>query len=321
MTRQHQPAAGSGARLDPRTALTPRKASPVSLDAAMQPAQAFAAIAHGCAQQLAANAPGAVAANGEEYVHQMRVALRRLRSALRLFKQDLPLDFTERIAPELKWLGALLGELRDYDVLLTETLPGLLRENPQSRAGASERRIAAAVAPRHDAAMAKMRRALRSRRYTALLRDLADTCLRLQQMPAPGAGKRSPLRGFAADRLGRAQRKLHVTTDELSRMTPQERHRIRIAAKRLRYTVDFFSSLFPIRAAARYARHLADLQDALGKLNDQAVAGQLLASLELSPRARSAVRRRMQGQDETLLHDALHAHQHLLRQPHFWRKK
>jgi CHAD domain-containing protein len=319
MNRQYQPAAGNGALTAGPIAPPPRKAGPVNLAASMRPAQAFAVIAHGCVQQLAANAAGALAADGQEHVHQMRVALRRLRSALRLFGDWLPLDFRERTGAELKWLGALLGEVRDYDVLLSETLPGLLRETPQSRAGAAEKRIAGAIAPRHDAAGARMRRALRSRRYRALLDDLAGTCLRLQQAPTPGVGSGRTLRDFAAGKLKHAQRRLRLPSGELARMPPEQRHQIRIAAKRLRYAVDFFSSLFGA-GAARYAARLADLQDALGSLNDQSVAGRLVAGLDLTPRAQAAIRRRMEEQADTLLRHALRAHRRLLRQPSFWRK-
>jgi CHAD domain-containing protein len=321
MNRQRTPEAGKGARLNLPAPLAPRKAGPVILSPSMDAAQAFAEIARACTQQLAANAPGALTSDGVEYIHQMRVALRRLRSALRLFKDWLPVGFVERVGPELKWLGTLLGNVRDYDVLLGATLPELLRTGKQSRAGAHEKRVAAAVAPRHDAAAAKMQRALRSRRYAALLNDLADTCLRVQQAAKPGVGKGKDLRDFAAGKLKRAQRKLRADPDDLLEMTPDERHQLRIAAKRLRYATDFFSSLFANGPTRRYTERLAALQDALGKLNDQAVALQLTDKLAISPRTQAAIRRGLQKQGEILLRDAVQAHKLLMGSKPFWQGK
>ncbi|MDB5805725.1 MAG: hypothetical protein JWN73_3047, partial [Betaproteobacteria bacterium] len=125
--------------------LEPRKAAPAQLDAAMPPAQAFSAVLAAALFQLSANAPGALTSDNPEFIHQMRVALRRLRSALHLFRAYLPYDFVAEGGAELQWLAQLLGQARDYDVLVTQTLPRLLRAPAARRAGNTERALAAAL--------------------------------------------------------------------------------------------------------------------------------------------------------------------------------
>jgi len=298
--------------------LEPRKAAPVQLDAAMRPAQAFGAIAAAGLFQLTANAPGALTSDNPEFIHQMRVALRRLRSALHLFRAYLPQDLVQEGAPELQWLAQLLGQARDYDVLITQTLPRILRAPAARRAGAGERALAAALAPRRAACLAAVRKALRSRRYRALLHRLSETIRLLQQRETSGVGGKADLRDFAARKLRQAQKKLRVTPKALAALPSEERHEFRIAAKRLRYAVEFFAPLFKAKPAQRYARNLADLQDALGILNDDAVALALLADLAPAPDRLPAVQARLREQDQASLEQAAAAQARLLRAKAFW---
>jgi CHAD domain-containing protein len=318
MTKATPSRTGNAARQYSAAALEPRKAGPVALDQELQPAQAFAAIAHECVRQLAANTQGALLDENPEFVHQMRVALRRLRSALRLFRPHLPAPIMRDVKPELQWLAAQLGKVRDWDVLVGETLPRLLRAQPGARPGAAERAIVAAVKARRDAAARSMHRALRSRRFAALLSELARV-LALLQLDEPAAAKKRPrLSTFAAHKLQKAHARLRFKPRELQGMTPDARHQVRIDAKRLRYAVEFFSSLYPPKAAARYAERLAALQDALGTLNDHAVAADLLASLRLPPSTAVRVQGRLLEQNQTWLDAGRQAHKKFRRAQAFW---
>jgi len=306
---------------------SPYKAATMMLDPKMHPAQAFAAIAGACLAQLGSNSAGALEGEDPEYIHQMRVALRRLRSALRLFRPHLPVDFATRIGPELGWLTARLGTVRDWDVLLVETLPRLFRagSNAPVRAGSSEHRLAQAVrlqaAPQRRAAAA----ALRSRRYRALLQDLAGTIALMQVRPAGkaarGTARATRLLAYAASRLERADLKLRAAPADLHELNPAERHELRIAAKRLRYAVEFFVALFPPKHARRYAQVLADLQTALGTLNDEASALTLLETLPVPAATLASARRRLAACEAATLQEAQAAWTRLTDTPRFWRGK
>lgn len=298
--------------------LAPRKAAPVQLTPKMHPAQAFAAVTDACIYQLAANAPGAITGDDPEFIHQMRVALRRLRSALRLFREHLPVDFVAAVDPELRWLAALLGTARDWDVLLEATLPRLLRPRGGARAGANERALLAAIAPRRATARNAVRKALRSRRYTALLHRLSDAVHTLQGNEALDAVAGLKLLAFAARHLGRAAKKLRAKPAELAAMHSTERHQFRIRAKRLRYAVDFFSALFDADKTRRYAKRLAELQDALGLLNDHAVARGHLAALKVEPQLALLVSSRIEAQDRALIAEAVEGYARLRKAAPFW---
>ena len=321
MTKATPPRAGNAARQHSAAALEPRKAGPVVLDQKLQPAQAFAAIAHECVRQLAANTQGALLDRNPEFVHQMRVALRRLRSALRLFGPYLPVPFARDVKPELQWLAKQLGEVRDWDVLVGETLPRLLRAQPEARPGRTEHTIASAAKVRRDAAARSMHRALRSRRFAALLSELARV-LALLQLGGPAPAKKPPrLPTLAAHKLQKAHARLRFKPRDLHGMTPDARHQVRIDAKRLRYAVEFFSSLYAPKAAARYAERLAALQDALGTLNDHAVAADLLASLRLPPSTAARVQGRLLEQDHAWLDAGTQAHKKFRRAQAFWHQQ
>ncbi|HEY4374979.1 MAG TPA: CHAD domain-containing protein [Burkholderiales bacterium] len=297
--------------------LEPRKAAPAQLDAAMRPGAAFAAIAAAALFQLTANAPGVLISDNPEFIHQMRVALRRLRSAMQLFRTYLPQDFLVDGGADLQWLAQVLGQARDHDVLITQTLPRVLRAPSARRAGSDERAIIAALQAPHEAACAAARKALRSRRYRALLHELAETVRLLGECETPQV-RGGDLRDFAARKLKAASRKLRVSPEELAALPSDPRHQFRIAAKRLRYTVEFFAPLFKNKPAQRYARHLADLQDALGALNDHAVAQSMLATLAIDPATLQAAQARLRDHDRSWLEQTVAAQARLLRAKPFW---
>jgi len=103
----------------------PVKALNSAVGSTMSPVDAFRAIALACLGQLQRNEAGAVAGDNPEYVHQARVAIRRLRSAFRLFSPVLAANFVAIYSPRWKKLAGHLGSARDWDVFLTETLAPL----------------------------------------------------------------------------------------------------------------------------------------------------------------------------------------------------
>lgn len=255
----------------------PLKAASPPLTADMTVSQAFQAVFASCLAQLEGNRAGVLRGEDIEYVHQMRVAIRRLRSALRLFSAVVPAEALEPLNDELWWLGSALGEARDWDVLVKETLPPHFAAFP-AHTGLQElgKKAAALRLEKRDAA----RRAVRSPRCRRLLADLKNW-IAAEGWREHGSSKQlnrsaTPL---AAKLLSRRHKVLRKRGKGLAKLPPPQRHRTRIAAKRLRYATEFFSSLFPGPAGRDYAKSLTVLQDLLGTLNDAVVTHRLVAEL------------------------------------------
>src|SRR5512143_3090773 len=115
--------AGRGVRLPHGMEAAPVKSVALVLDDGMSVEGGFAAIVQGCLAQLQANLPGVLASDDIEYAHQARVALRRLRAALRLFRRTCVLP--DALMNGLRALATKLGPARDWDVLCIETLPSI----------------------------------------------------------------------------------------------------------------------------------------------------------------------------------------------------
>jgi inorganic triphosphatase YgiF len=257
-------------------------------------------IGHGT-EVLLANAQGLADHEDPEFVHQARVALRRMRSAVRLWRRHS--RFPRRLADELRWIGRELGAARDADVLVTQTLPALADAVP----GPLRRPMAAllrAARAQRKAARSAARAALAGGRFAALALDL------LAWAHAPADPKAPTLRRLAPKQLARARLRLAGAARFFAALSPERRHRVRILAKRLRYALDLYSVALPGRQTADFIEQLARLQDLLGELNDAAVARTALAALGAPPVLQGAVGARLAEREAGLLRQAeaaLHA--------------
>jgi inorganic triphosphatase YgiF len=229
-------------------------------------------VGHGVHRVLA-NVTGAAAGEDLEYVHQARVALRRTRSALRVL--GVARAAGDPIARDLRWLAHCFAAVRDWDVLLTGTLPALHR----------------AIGPVHEAQWAALieraqaRRLQQRRRLRATLSGarFARTALRLLQWAEqPCAPTSSRLAGRARRAVERGHERLTAAARDLGDLPPQGRHRLRILAKRQRYALELLAPLLPGRAPARALKPLARLQQLLGEINDAHVTVSMLPSLTRS---------------------------------------
>jgi CHAD domain-containing protein len=208
----------------------------------------------------------------------------------------------------------VLGAARDWDVLGSQTVPRLLHPAGARRAGAGERALLKAIAAHRAACRAAACKALASRRYQQLLIAIARG---LEAMEAAAEG-RLGLAARAARELERAACRLRIRPRSLRAMDAEQRHRLRIHAKRLRYAVEFLGSLYAGKRVRRYELPLAELQDALGLLNDNAVALSLFSALALPGTALQALQRSLQaGTDEQLDH-AVGALRRLAKARPFW---
>lgn len=270
-----------GYRLRCNAPLVPVKAAPSPLLPSQAPLEAFRRIAAACLAQFQANALGAGAAD-PEFVHQMRVALRRLRSALRTFRPVLPAGFEAAVVPPLRDLATALGEARDWDVLAEDIVAPVRQAFPDDARLAA---LALAVERRRQAARRDVQTALDGR---AAALALLDFNARLHRAPAP-AGEET-LAAFAARRLGRLRRKALALAQAAQDADPARLHALRIGVKRLRYAIEFFAPLHRGRRPGDALATLTALQDSLGALNDLSRAGPLLAQCMVSdPALREAV--------------------------------
>lgn len=253
------------------------KAQPVQLGKRDSIEDAFCSILHNCLDQVCANERGVVSGHDPSCVHQMRVGLRRLRSALDLFANVIPV--LAGLDDELRWIASELGAARDWEVLAGSTLERAgSQASPDEIQPVREACERIAVTNRQRAAAA-----VESVRYTRLALQLAlwvrqrgwRAGMSDQQCEAIAA----PVRPFAADILRRRHQKLLARGKGLAGLDNERRHRARIAAKKLRYATEFFASLCPKRAVLHYVGALTALQDDLGWRNDAVVADQLLRAL------------------------------------------
>lgn len=242
-----------------------------SLDAAL------AAIFQSGLEQLAGNETPAWLGVDPEGVHQLRVGVRRLRSAFSLLRAYLPPEHTDPLREELRWLGRALGPARDMDVFLEERLDPIVALYPTEPA---LKRLHESARELRARAYDDVRRALESPRYPALVLQLgafvASRRWRDQPLSPESARLFGPARDVAGPLLARRRRKVMRLGRHLAQRSTEERHALRIVLKKLRYATEFFGGLYPDAHAERTHRRLGRLQDELGHLNDREVARLLL---------------------------------------------
>ena len=259
----------------------PTKARPPGIDEAMPVSAAFQAIAFSCLGHAQANERGILEGNPDpEYVHQMRVGLRRLRSAFSVFGSVLPRPSCQPAIDEIRWIANSLGPAREWDVFATEALPPIMAAFPDHTGLA---RLAQAAEGLRVECREAARTAVASERYEHLLLRVSAwlTCEKWRAVMPQDALPilAEPLQPFAVRMLQRRHRRVRRRGRDHERLTPEERHGLRIALKKLRYCAEFFGPILEPDAMRAYTRGLADLQNVLGVLNDAAVTGRLLVEL------------------------------------------
>lgn len=241
---------------------------------------AFRAVALDCIQHYQANEVGALQSDAPEFIHQMRVALRRLRSALRLFAPALPEGMAADLALPLRALAGDLGELRDRDVLQSELLAPVLSHDAPDHLHALDGALHAIRQQVRDRVQKALQDGRQARLMMALLRAL-------HELPPDGEGN---LRTLAHKRLARAHARMvdacrHAADGDIGAL-----HALRIDIKRLRYAIEFFAPLLGPRKTRRAIGALMQAQEDLGFLNDLSQAGpRLLAAAGDDPDLVAAV--------------------------------
>jgi len=270
------------------------KVPPLVLDPAMTGLQAFETIVGHNLRHLLANERAASEGHDPEGVHQVRLAARRLRSILSLFRSVLPADVVAALSEELKWLAGEITAARNLDVFVEELL------RPVQAAFAEDADLAALEATaqeRRGAAYEQVRAAFATKRYTALLLQLSRLIesRSWQERLEPDAAQQLavPARVLATRLVDGRYRKVRKRGRGFSELSTKDRHRLRLGVKRLRYAAECFRSLFQGETTAGYLKGLSRLQDSLGHLNDVETARELLKEFDThdgTPQAASLTR-------------------------------
>lgn len=247
----------------------PRKVGRSQVAGGMSANEVFRTLIVGCIAHYMANQRGMLSRGDPEYLHQMRVALRRLRSVFSTFAPLFPASVLAPPITETRWLGRTLGAARDWDVFATETLPPVIARY-EEHAGLAT--LARAAARKRAAANGRARRAVASARGQGLVLALgawtsAETWLEALD-DAQRAALARPADEFARETLDAALKRVRKRGRNFAKLAPHDLHRLRISAKKLRYATEFFTPLFDEKAADDYRAALARLQDALGAYND-----------------------------------------------------
>ena len=281
-----------------RSDLTPKAGKPIAYKAArvaltpkMPVARAFQIIANSCLRQFQLNASLVTAHRSAEPLHQARVAIRRLRSALSLFKSIVADRNLDRFKRDFRDLSHILGDARDLDVYVARSSPVSSEDRGHS---SRELKRTRRVQSERVQAYQRVISALQSKRFRSLVHDFGIWILNGPWCTS-NERKRAELNRsipeFAAHVLTRRWRRFKHRGRHLDRLTSDEQHRIRIDSKKMRYASEFFSSLIKdlkhIRRHKTFVAALESLQTVLGDLNDVRSRPAISASRSRSEAARA----------------------------------
>ena len=270
-----------------------RQAGTVMLTKAMTPAAALDAVLRSCLTQISVNASQVASGrHAPEHTHQLRVGLRRLRTALRFFDGARLADamgaaLRESLAVDAATLFRQLGASRDRAAVaeplaieLVRALAAVGQSGEPPRLPASGDEVDVTVLVRQPAAQRLMLNLMsRVQGGETALAPGASAVQPVTTGPNAIAPEPSlPLRQRIAKRLERWHRQVQVDARAFDSLDDEGRHRLRKRIKRLRYAVEFSASLFDERAVRSYLKTLRALQERLGTVNDVAVGIALYAA-------------------------------------------
>lgn len=260
-------------------------AAGLDLRAGLSAETALQRIGRACLDHMLRNEDAALAGDPEG-IHQMRVAVRRLRAILSAFAPLLPREQRQWASAELHWFADTLGDTRNLDVFAG----GLLRPAKAALPEASDfETLGSAVARRRRAAHKSVVQAISSTRYTeamlALLRWF-DGC----EWRAAGDNVLldRPIEEIAPMLLERCRKKADKRSRNFADQSARQRHTLRIALKKLRYAVELLGSLYDPSETRHFVQRLKRLQDDLGEINDVRVGRGIVTALA-RPGSRSRI--------------------------------
>jgi len=255
---------------------------PDEIDASMSAGEVAFAILRRQFAAMLTHEPGTRLGENPEELHDMRVATRRMRAALKLFFGALP-EQASYYRNELKWIAGALGEVRDLDVQI-EHLEELSSEQEEDREAFGE--VVGALGERRAETRERMLEALDSDRYDRFVSSFAGMlrCGPEGEEHEEGVAN-EPITAVAPDLVSRRYKKWRKTGKNLSEESPpEEYHEFRKEGKRLRYALEFLEDVYGEKTTDRLVKPLKELQDGLGRHQDLIVAAELLENVAADAR-------------------------------------
>ena len=215
-----------------------------------------------------------------EGIHQMRVALRRLRAGLEIFQSNIAPEKYDWIVSEAKWLRDELSAARSWDVFIDEFVAPVAKIS--SPAIGFELLLSAAENER-VLYRKQARSAINSARYTEFILGLStwlySDIWRDSAATSKAMELSEPARKFCAKQLKKQNKIVRENCKKLEKMSEEERHKLRLAVKKLRYTIDFCANIYPDKQVLKFQKTLSPIQSRMGYLNDVLVAEMLVEKL------------------------------------------
>ena len=270
----------------------PRHARPVAFGPGASLETVARDVLRDCFAQISQNVAIVLAGDDIEGPHQLRVGLRRLRTALAVFGPSLGPARLAALSRGAQWLGQVVGRLRDADVLVAEVVPDATGNGLDAPARAA---LTAALTRRRAEIRAEVRAALAGPEATGFVFDLLEAIETRRWLdPADYAQTdrlAAPIGGVAAGLLDARLAKARKRGKGVETRDVEALHELRKALKKLRYAADMLAPIFPAKRVAAYVGALKELQDAFGSLNDGAMAAEKLTGAEAPGRGDAAVQR------------------------------
>ena len=228
------------------------------------------------------NTDGTVHDLDMEFLHDLRVATRRVRFALLMFNEYIGKRRVEKLRKELSWIAKSLGRVRDIDVF-QETF-----SEQFARVGASEEMIEHVLCyyrGKRKKNLESMKRDLQSHRYIELL----DGLRKLEtSMKRKGRTQGVPVVELIPDFIEAVLQRMSGWLDRSAEsLSSKDLHELRIQFKGLRYTTEFFSDLY-VSGMSRVIRGFVRFQDSLGLFQDAQVSSQMLRTFSEKSMKRGA---------------------------------
>jgi len=267
---------------------------PIPLDPTLRGLEAVRAIHRSLIDTVVANEPGVRQALDPECLHDLRIAVRRGRSALAQINDVFAADAVAHLKAELKWLQTTTGPVRDLDVYLLK-MDEYRADLPESVCQHLDS-LDTYLHNHHAIEQRRLVSALDSERYRTLLQEWRALIAPDRPVHPGCANAERPIVELAAERIWRTYRRVRKNGDAITAESPDEvLHALRIECKKLRYLLEFFTSLFGDRRTLRLVAPLKVLQGTLGDFNDLTVQQRKLTDF-----AHDMVREQQVGADSLL---------------------
>ncbi len=242
------------------------KSTTISIEGGQTVENAFEQVLRSNLTSAQAWEPVALAGDDIEGVHQMRVCIRRMRSALTVFRAAIPRKVTGSFAKEMRWAAKALDRARDLDVYITETL--------SSKGKKQEKKLGKIARKHRENAYRQVVRFIQGRRYAKLCRVFSDWLQarkwREVLTDEQRKGLDEDITPYASRVLEAHRAKILEDGDNIEQLDSDALHQLRIDCKKLRYATEFFAPLYGSRMKA-FTAHLKGLQDLFGTLHDTSV--------------------------------------------------